>query len=154
MPAATPAQPGAKATPLGTGQAGSSETGKSETGKSETGKSQAGKSQAGRIARVAIGLLVLAVGGAFVADRSLTLRSNAAVLGLAVIVIRAPIVGELRLAGLAQGDMVAPGVALGRIATPRQDDWRLTDLRGSLAIVEAELRAQEVLRESLVVDFH
>ncbi|MGG5890651.1 HlyD family efflux transporter periplasmic adaptor subunit [Falsiroseomonas sp. HC035] len=96
----------------------------------------------GRLARIALGLGLILVAGVFLHDRFFVAGARQAVMSGAVLTLRAPIEGALRLASTAEAGQVLPaGTVIGEVRNPRVDDARLAELARQRRLAEVELAA-------------
>jgi multidrug resistance efflux pump len=103
-----------------------------------------------RILAVVAGLLLLGAGGFILLGEYIAGVSTVALVNARLIVLRAPIDGELRLRVSSIGTRVGANEAIGDIADLRAETARLAELQRMAATLEADLQRAERLRASLV----
>jgi len=104
-----------------------------------------------RLAKVLLGVLLVAAVGWLPVRTLLQTTSTEAIINARLITLRAPIEGEVgaRLTGLAVGTQLDPGAGLLRIVNRRADRGRLDDLRRLINQLEGEHAALTARRDEL-----
>ncbi|WP_198369235.1 HlyD family secretion protein [Roseomonas rosulenta] len=100
--------------------------------------------------KVAAGIALAGVGLYVIVGEQMAGVSANAMVNAQVVIVRAPVDGVLNLRVRNLGTRLDANEPLGTVTDPRPDELRLTDLRQTLALAEADLRRLEDLTSALV----
>jgi multidrug efflux pump subunit AcrA (membrane-fusion protein) len=103
-----------------------------------------------RLVKIAVAVSVFGAGLAAMLSGHGKITSNNAVISTNLVALRAPIEGTVSSLPNRVGSMVAPGALIAHIENPRVSDEHLVDLREHQARVEAEIKASEANRATLL----
>lgn len=96
-----------------------------------------------RALRILFALAILGTTAWFIHDRFFVIRAQTAVLAGRTITLRAPIDGRLDMPQHFPGDQLAEGAVFAQVVNERAATLGLSQLRGNLAALEAEIAALE-----------